>query len=242
MKTPIQMKLITTVMVIATISALPAYGEETTRPVDIEKVQLGAQAQLINKEGQALLRVEGATGKKPQDIHLFDLDQPAITQDAYALTGEIRYENVAGRSYLETWNHFASREGDQSVPTKFFTRAVNHTGPMAVINANSDWRPFQLPFFINAGDSKLATKPTKITFNLHLEGAGLVEIRNVKLLDGLQGGGFSRPRPIPKPMEILVFLAIVIAVTTAVTVIAVASVRRKKRTINELRRIQASDV
>lgn len=228
--------------VIAVATSTSARGEEKVTPIDLGKVQLGPQAQLVNESGQALLRVEGTAGKKPQDIHLFDIDQPAVTQNAYALTGEIRYENVAGRSYLETWNHFASADGDPTPPVKFFTRALNHTGPMAVISANSDWRPFQLPFFINVGDSKLATSPSKITFNLHLEGAGLVEFRNVNLIDGLEGGGISRPRPLPKLMEVLVFLFIVIGFTALVTTIAVVSVRRKNRTAEELRRIQASDV
>lgn len=253
MKTPRQKTLITIVMVIATAVAFPAYGEKTTIPIDLGKVQLGLQAQLANEGGQASIRVEGATGEKPQDIHLFDIDQPAITQDVYALTGEIRYENVAGQSYLETWNHFPSADGEGSTAAKFFTRTLNHTGPMSVISANSDWRPFQLPFFINVGDSKLAAKPAKITFNLHLEGAGLVEIRNVELVDGLETPAEAlRRKVLPGPTEILLFVFLVIAAVAVVTTIIVVSVRRKnriadelrrkKQTADELRRIRANDV
>src|SRR5262245_45287092 len=32
--------------------------------------------------------------------------QPKITTDFYAVTGEVRYDNVEGDGYLEMWNHF----------------------------------------------------------------------------------------------------------------------------------------
>ncbi len=242
MNLPRQTQLIAALLTVLTNAMmLSAHGEQTSTAVDLEKVKLGHQVQVIDEGGQTLLRIEGNSGERPRDIHLFDIEQPAISGKAYALAGEIRYKNVAGHSYLETWNHFAPAGGDASPPMKFFTRALNHTGPMAVISANSDWRPFQLPFFINAADSQLETKPSKITFNLHLEGAGLVEIRNVELVDGLDAADISHPRPLPKPWEILVFLAIVIGVMASLTAIAVANVRRKNRKAEKLRQIRAKD-
>lgn len=234
------MKISTFTLVISAIFTVsfPGLHADEVKPLDLSKMQLGPQAQLVSEDGQHLIRIKSTPGNKPKDILFFELNEPKITQNAFALTGDIRYENVAGRSYLETWNHFISNQNSKSEPVKFFTRGLNHTGPMAVLSANSDWREFQLPFFINPKGQALQG-PNKITFNLHLEGRGVVEIRNVKLVDGLEN--ISLPKPLPKPMEVL-YIIMMYTLGPVLLITLLVILRRKKRTADELRRIRAADI
>ncbi len=234
------MKTSTFALVISAIciASFPGLHAEEVKPLDLSKMQLGPQAQLVSEDGQHLIRIKSTPGNKPKDILFFELNEPDITKSAFALTGEIRYQNVAGRSYLETWNHFISNQDGNSEPVKFFTRGLNHTGPMAVLSANSGWRKFQLPFFINPKGEALQG-PNKITFNLHLEGRGVVEVRNVKLLDGLDK--IALPKPLPKPMDVLLIIMMyTLGPVLLITIVVI--LRRKKRTADELRRIRAADI
>jgi hypothetical protein len=63
--------------------------------------------------------------------------QPKITTDFYALTGEVRYDNVEGDGFLEMWSHF----GEQAA---YFSRTLGVAGPMAKLTGTSDWRAFTL--------------------------------------------------------------------------------------------------
>lgn len=223
-------------LAVIALTTTPVVHAGESKPIDISKVRLGEQTKLARQDGMDLIRVEVVKGTRPQNILLFDIDEPDIKQNSYALTGEIRHEKVAGISYLESWNHFVSDQDGKSVPSKYFTRGLNRTGPLGTLSAGSDWRIFQLPFFINT-DNKSLKGPTKITLNVHLEGGGLVEIRNVKLVDGLKSRFNSPSFGLPGPLEaMLVTIIPVIAI-----VIAVVILRRKKRTAAELRRIRAAD-
>jgi len=228
-------------IVLVTLAITPAMLAGESIPIDISKIQLGEQAELIKNEGQNIIHVEAKSANKIQDVQLFELDQPGIKQNTYALTGEVRYEKVDGKSYLEIWNHFVSDKDGKSVPSKYFTRGLNPTGPMGVLNTSSDWRVFRLPFLVNNDDATL-TGPTKITLSIHLEGRGLVEIRNVKLVDGLETAGEAfRQQVLPSPTWIMLSALLLVGVPAAgITFFAIA-LRRRKRTSDELRRIQATD-
>lgn len=236
---------IPTSIIIFSIAALPIASilhAENSQNIDISKVQLGDQAEFISENGKNLIRVDVSSSDKPLNIHLFDLDQPSIKQKSYALMGEVRYVKVTGQSYLETWNHMVAHQEGKDVPSKYFTRGLNPHGPMGVLKGSSEWRPFQLPFFMNTGDANLKG-PTKIAFNLNLEGAGLVEIRNVKLMDGFNPSAKDMAIKISNQLNIIVLLMLA-AIPVIVVALIVLFLRRKrnKRTVEELRRIQASDV
>ena len=225
------------IIVSLTLSINPDLFAEKSEPVDIAQLKLGDQVELVSENGQNLIRVKSTPDHKPTDILFLELEDPSIEQNSYALTGEVRYENVADRSYLEIWNHFVSDPDGKRVPVKFFARGLNHTGPMGVLSANSDWREFLLPFFVNPDGIKL-DGPTKITFNLHLEGRGLVEIRNVKLVDGLDKSRL--PSPVPAPKKIM-FLIVLYMGGPVILITLFVILRRKNRTAAELRRIRAAD-
>ena len=116
------------------------------------------------------------------------INQPKTTTDFYAITGEVRYDNVEGDGFLEMWSHFGETAA-------YFSRTLGVSGPMAKLTGTSDWRAFTLPFNAKAASSP----PTKLVVNIYLPGKGSVFLRNLKLvqttsLDAAKvhtGGGWS---------------------------------------------------
>jgi hypothetical protein len=97
--------------------------------------------------------------------------QPKITTDFYAVTGEVRYENVEGDAFLEMWSHFGET-------ASYFSRTLGAAGPMAKLTGTSNWRVFTLPFNAKGAGSR----PSKLVVNVQLPGKGTVLLRNLKLV------------------------------------------------------------
>jgi hypothetical protein len=104
--------------------------------------------------------------------------QPKITTDFYAVTGEVRYDNVEGEGFLEMWSHFGETAA-------YFSRTLGVAGPMAKLTGTSDWRAFTLPFNAKGASSR----PSKLVVNVQLPGKGSVVLRNLKLV---QSTSFDR--------------------------------------------------
>jgi len=102
---------------------------------------------------------------------ILTIAQPNITTDFYAITGEVRYENVEGDGFLEMWSHFGET-------ASYFSRTLGAIGPMAKLTGTSNWRPFMLPFNANGAGSR----PSKLVVNVQLPGKGTVLLRNLKLV------------------------------------------------------------
>jgi len=109
-------------------------------------------------------------GRDPVTFPLVTIERPGISAARYAVRGRVRYEGVAQGSYLEMWNHLS--EGS------FFSRSMDHGGPMGRLEGSSEWRAFVLPFF-NREDG---SPPEKLVLNLVMAGAGTVEIGPVELV------------------------------------------------------------
>jgi len=116
----------------------------------------------------AHIRVERAAGGT---LPLLTIDRPPVSRSTWAVAGEVRYEDVEGRGYLEMWSAFP--QGD-----RFFTRTLAPAGPMAEISGSSPWRPFLLPFASRPD----APAPSALEVGLVLPGKGKVEIGPLRLL------------------------------------------------------------
>ena len=104
--------------------------------------------------------------------------QPKITTDFYAVTGEVRYDNVEGDGFLEMWSHFGETAA-------YFSRTLGLAGPMAKLTGTSDWRAFTLPFNAKGASSR----PSKLVVNVKLPGKGSVFLRNLKLVQSTSFDG-----------------------------------------------------
>jgi hypothetical protein len=120
-----------------------------------------------------ILRIAGSGEAKT--VRIVALEQPGVTSATYAITGEVRYDGVVGRGYLELLNFFPSGG-------PYFTRGMG-AGPMAPLTGRSGWRPFALPFFNQTG----APAPTRLELGVFLPGAGRVEMRRARLVQFAAG-------------------------------------------------------
>jgi hypothetical protein len=118
------------------------------------------------------LRVENKTGKA-KTITIATLDDPGITASQWMFSGQVHYEKVLGKGYLELLNHLT----DGGV---YYSRTLAADGPMGWLTGNSGWRPFELPF--NAW--KQGNRPTKILINVVLPQRGVVDISPIEIYEG----------------------------------------------------------
>ena len=135
------------------------------------RVSLGAGVpEKLN--GRTVLKIENLENA-PMQVRLLTIEKPLIGAMRYAVSGEIRYENVQGQAYLEMWSDFP--EG------RYFSRTLGDpgSGPMSQMTGTSDWRKFMLPF------DRTGTKnaPTRIEVNLFLPGRGVVFVGPLKLIE-----------------------------------------------------------
>jgi hypothetical protein len=126
----------------------------------------------------------GNPGPGATSVTVLTIVQPKITTDFYAVSGEVRYDNVEGDGFLEMWSHFGETAA-------YFSRTLGITGPMAKLTGTSNWRAFTLPFNAKGASSR----PSKLVVNVYLPGKGSVFLRNLKLVQSTAatytGGGWS---------------------------------------------------
>jgi hypothetical protein len=122
---------------------------------------------------QEALEVTGAAGISTT---IAVLNDPPISTHTYVVRGRVKYEGVAGDGYLELWNDFGPRG-------KFFTRSLAPWGKLGKLSGTSGWREFELPFYAEPG-----MRPTQLTLNVVLPGAGKVTVASPVLIDGNSTG------------------------------------------------------
>jgi hypothetical protein len=105
------------------------------------------------------------------------VDVPDLGTTGYEIRGQVRYDGVAGTSYLEMWSVFP--DGG-----RYFTRTLATDGPMAVLSGTSEWRAFELPFFLNG-----SSPPKRLEINVVLAGAGTVDVGKLELVPLPAGSG-----------------------------------------------------
>jgi serine/threonine protein kinase len=123
-------------------------------------------------DGRSVLKIENFKDA-PMQTRLLTIESPAISATKYALSGEIRYEDVQGKGYMEMWSIFPDG--------RYFTRTlgVPGSGSMSQLAGTSSWREFTLPF------DRTGTKnaPSRIEVNLFLPRRGVVFVGPLKLIE-----------------------------------------------------------
>ena len=151
----------------------------------------GFESSVVEDEGRVFLRVVNKTSA-PCLVNLGRFESPNLDQRPYAWIGEVRYKGVEGAGFLESWNEFDPRApGDPK--QRYFSRTKGDSGPMAELRGSSPWRTFALPFT----PDPTGKGPVSLELNLHLAGAGVVEIGAIRLmqpkggLESLDLGNFA---------------------------------------------------
>ncbi len=107
----------------------------------------------------------------PRELGLLLVEQPKITGASYAITGQVRYEHVDGRAYLEMMSIFPGNK-------RYFSRTLADSGLMKHLEGSSDWRPFSLPFILGAD----SPKPSALALGIFLPGRGTVHLGPLQLV------------------------------------------------------------
>jgi hypothetical protein len=159
---------------IACLLAAAAAGEEVRREIAWGALkQQGAlpAGEVRPADGVAPFeRLVIGNGPEPRTVTLLDLRDPGLTGLRYALRGQVRYDGVEGKGYLEMWSEIPGRG-------RFFSRTLESAGPMGAIEGTSGWRPMRLSF-----DATGAAPPSRLTVNLVLPGRGTVELGPLALV------------------------------------------------------------
>ena len=131
-----------------------------------------------------VLRVS-ANKTEPLRLPLLTVPNPPVTADFYALSGQVRYEGMDDRGYLEMWSTFPALPGGPE--RSFFSRTMGETtdNPMEGFRGTSGWRPVILPF--NASAAK--ARPIRLTVNLILPAGGTVYLSPLRLAQYHYGTG-----------------------------------------------------
>jgi hypothetical protein len=142
----------------------------------------GAVVNKTGHEGADTLLIR-RTESKPASIALWKVENPGVNTKFYALRGKLRYKNVDGTGYLETWNEFSANEQGQP-NIRAFSRSLAEYGPFGKLSGTSDWRDLFIPFTAEGTKQPLA----KLELNLVLAGAGEVEITDLQLMEFADSG------------------------------------------------------
>lgn len=212
-------------------------GEES-QPVDLSTVTLGDAVQENLEDGEKTICVPVADALIGKAVRILEIDQPAVTGPAYALVGEVRYEKLGEGSFLETWNHLGANAESTEITQSFFSRTLAPSGPLGVLEGDSDWRDFQLPAYITDGSNR---DPLKLTFNVYLgEGSdgGWVEMRNLRLVQLPSTLGAATAMGSGTLRVLLIAMSAGLGVLASAGVFLTLRLRRHQ----ELRRIQAADM
>ena len=137
-------------------------------------------------DGRIASMIKNDTDEPLQQL-LLRIEKPPITAKRYAITGEIKFENVQGSGYLEMWSVF---END-----RYFSRTLGApgSGPMAQITGTSDWREFSLPF----DSTGTAGAPMQLEICLFLPARGTVFIGPLKLVQYPDPNEPNAKAPVP---------------------------------------------
>ena len=238
--------LLTTLALIASASSIiaaePPPGGKLVRLLHWHDVPPppGATVNKAGHEGADTLLIKH-TEPKPASIALWKVESPGVTTKFYALRGKLRYKNVDGIGYLETWNEFpANEQGQPNI--RAFSRSLADYGPFGKLSGTSDWRDVFIPFNAEGTKQPLA----KLELNLVLAGAGEVEITDLQLIEfadsgamwGALGPGMKANTSVSWPIWFVVGTAVVF-VSGVVLVLRLVIASQHRR--SELRRMKALD-
>ena len=145
--------------------------------------------------------------------------QPNVGTHSYALRGEVKYEQVGGTGFLETWTDVGGN--------KSFSRSLADYGPMAKLAGTSAWREFMLPMNMMGSSAPVQ----QIEMNVVLPNGGKVWLRNLRL----------EPMDFGSPVLTPTLLMTVVVVIAIMVALLIWRSRRRRSSETEIKRMMAAD-
>ncbi len=177
------MKRLTTIIGLALcvvfVPVSAAFAEQTAGEISWSKIQADGKitgGQVVSEDGLTYLKVVN-TESRPVTVKILTIENPNVGAPGYEIVGQVRYEGVEAKGYLEMWNHFSHNR-------RFFSRTLGDRGPMKHLEGSCDWRRFVLPFQFNKDKSG---PPDKLVVNIVLPGRGTVLVGPLRLVQYANG-------------------------------------------------------
>jgi hypothetical protein len=173
--------------------AMTCRGEQVLTEFDWQKLSDAHQSQggeALVQDGKSALKVVN-TNDTPLLVRLLTIQKPPIKGLFYALTGEVKYEDVHGDAYLQMWNVFPPPVRGMT-EAQYFSRTLGDGGEMGKISGTSNWRAFMLPF----DRTGTSNAPSRLQFDIYLPAQGTVYLGPIKLVE-YSGTPFGRGKSSP---------------------------------------------
>ncbi len=210
-------------------------GADDSIPIPLQDQSRNKSVQLIEEAEDYIFQITAEENVRGS-ISLFEIENPEVTGEAFAVQGEVRYRGVVPSGYLEMWTHLPAEKGGKEIANSFFSRTMSESGSLKKLSGDEDWRSFQLPAIINDGSER---KPLKLSLNVTIPETGVVEIRNLRLIPSL---------PVPLSASSTTGNPAIVSVFTTITILGISAVigfllffLKKKKTRDELSRIRNLD-
>jgi hypothetical protein len=153
------------------LSTLSALGQEA-----LKEASCGVAERKVTSETISFTN----TISQPKTFRILSLTAPGVASPVYGISGNLKYENIEGTGYLEMLSHFADGK-------TYFTKTMAPVGPLQSIRGSSDWRQFDLPFYVRDESGWLADRPERLEVNLVLQGKGTVHLQPMTLHQSPEG-------------------------------------------------------
>jgi hypothetical protein len=164
-------------LVFLACAAIVAAGARADEVLRIAGADVGSDGVLTRGEAD----VVGAEDR-PSRTPVLAVETPRIRGRDYQITGRVAYQGVEGEGYLEMWSEFADG-------SRYFSRTLATSGPMAKLSGSSSPRPFSLPFHLE----ETTPDPVRLELAVALPGPGRVTLSGLRLesMDAAAGGWWA---------------------------------------------------
>ncbi|MBI2566084.1 MAG: hypothetical protein HYV63_03495 [Candidatus Schekmanbacteria bacterium] len=148
-----------------------SWGEQSARVASIPGASV-APGDVPGETGPVeILRVDAEQSPAEAAVKLLGIASPRLPTMSYALEGMIRYQQPPIPGFLQMWSVF--EDG-----SRYFTKGMADSGPLARIAGASEWRRYVLPFYLSAESGA----PSAVEMEVVLPGGGHVELGPVRLV------------------------------------------------------------
>jgi hypothetical protein len=146
-------------------------------PLHVRGSEIGSDGVLTRRQAEVVGGADATT------TPILVIESPPVHGTAYQVSGRVRCAEVAGEGYIEMWSQFPDG-------SRYFSRTLDSSGPMAKLSGTAAERSFVLPFQMGAD----TPPPVRLEVNVVLPGAGRVSLSELRF-SGESGGAATRWSP-----------------------------------------------